>query len=202
MLKKELKRFLVLLLVSVVYIAPFSMKVHAFTESDVCKSGAILTTFEIRYIPHGDFGNLTISHMNEALYQWNKLLPIALLGREPTKRHYDSDYRNPIRDQKSKVYRVPWPDDKDVIAENYIDAPQGVIKESDININMACSWANSAQIGKYDFWTVFLHEAGHTVGLGDRTSAKYPSIMYHAIAMNTEIRTPRDVDIYSVEQIY
>ena len=34
----------------------------------------------ITFIPHSDFGTTTISHMNEALWEWNHNLPSGIEG--------------------------------------------------------------------------------------------------------------------------
>ena len=56
----------------------------------------------------------------------------------------------------------------------------GLLTPADIAINMSFQWANSAQPGKYDVWTVFMHEAGHAVGIKD--NPRWPDAVMYAIA--------------------
>lgn len=196
-LKKEVKRLFIFMLAISVFLFPISLEAHAFTRDDLCWNGYVLTQ-KINYIPHRDFGSLSIAHMNDALYVWNEAMNNWLLSRSPTERHTSKSF--PLEDNKSKVYRVTN-SNTDIVAENHIYSLGGSVTESDININMACDWANSAQSGKYDVWSVFLHEAGHTVGLGDRDDTTQ-SVMYWLAFQNTERRALYSIDQYNIDERY
>lgn len=127
----------------------------------------------ITFIPHSGFGATTISHMNEALYQWNKAVGKSIVSRSPTERHSKTGY--PSKDGKSLIYREKFPESKGyAVAETstytkwFSDFKKSeTVSESDIGINMSHKFANSGIAGYYDVWTIFLHESGHTVGLKD-----------------------------------
>lgn len=154
----------------------------------------------IRYIPHEDFGSLSVSHMNEALYEWNEAMDAGYLGRYPSYTHDDSDYPN--RDNQCKVYRLNR-GQNGVLGANYVwhNTSTKMVLESDIYTNMSYTWANSAQPGKYDYWTFFMHEAGHSVGIGDNRDVP-DAVMYYKIDPNTEKRTLRVDDRNAIKAIY
>lgn len=78
-------------------------------------------------------------------------------------RHYKTSYPN--YDGMNAIYRVNV--GADYLAQTTWWRHNGtnIISEADININMYYPYANSAQPGKFDTWTVFIHEAGHVIGL-------------------------------------
>lgn len=64
------------------------------------------------------------------------------------------------------------------------------MREADIIVNTRYPWANSSQVGKYNFYNSITHEMGHVVGLTD----KYDSwaaewTMYGVGSMNTSYKT-------------
>lgn len=130
------------------------------------------------YYVHEKFGKTTFQHMNDALYLWNKASGYSLLRRDPKSRHNRSDYlNNTSLDKKSLVYRVPV--EESYIAQNRVRSSNGIVYESDINFNMNKKFANSAVKDCYDVFSIFLHESGHTVGLGDATSkSDNTAVMY------------------------
>ena len=159
---------------------------------------------DIRFIPHQDFGALTISHMNEALYVWNQAMDAGYLGREPVIRHSDpeTDYPGNGRyDGKSKVYRVHAGTNGTYVAQMTPGEGAGLLTSADIAINMSFQWANSAQPGKYDFWTVFMHEAGHVVGIADNDILPN-SVMYGVARLNHTRRSLTDFEYTMLGAIY
>lgn len=156
----------------------------------------------ISYTPYNGFGTTTISHFNEALWQWNSNSGLSLMNRKATARHYSTNY--PTNDGNSYIYAVNTGSNT-YVAENTwrYNTSTNVITESDINLNMYHSWANSAQPGKYDVWSVFLHEAGHTAGLADLYSSSYSSsVMYGYSNTNTLKRYLAQDDINGLTAIY
>ena len=77
----------------------------------------------------------------------------------------------------------------------------GLLNSADIAINMSFQWANSAQPGKYDFWTVFMHEAGHVVGILDNRTW-FGAVMYYRTYANQEKRSLHGFDLAMIEAIY
>ncbi len=200
MFRRECKRFFTVCLIMVLgLITSFpGISSNAYALFD---DGRWLGT-EIRYLPHEDFGAATISQMNEALYTWNAAMGEGYLGRYPDQTHPD-DYIYELPDGENKVYRVSW-GQIGVVARNYTHADnynKNMIYESDININMSYTWANSAQPGKYDFWSAFLHEAGHTVGIADNQGVP-DSVMYYKLNPNTSKRSLHADDRAALQAIY
>lgn len=163
----------------------------------------------ITFIPHSDFGTTTISHMNEALWEWNHNLPSGIEGiyRDPVVRHSTENY--PSWDYESRIYRkdLGW---DEYVAEITLIPPQNsvIVTEADININMHHNWVNSAQPNAYDVWTVFLHEAGHVYGLADidpdnAANDVYKSrVMYGEVAKNTTKRYITSAEVNILQFIY
>lgn len=195
MFRHEIKRFCLLTLAILICLISFPPTVSAYKISDY------RLVDEIRYIPHQDFGSLSIAHMNDALYVWNEAMGEGLLSRSPTVRHTKTDY--PTQDNVNRVYRVCMGQESGVLAENqpYLNLYWQVI-ESDININMSFTWANSAQPGKMDLWTVFMHEAGHTIGLSDEGKNHPEAVMYFQIPENHERRSLSEDDIKGVRYLF
>ena len=200
MFRRECKRFftvcLIMLLGLITSFPGISSNAYALFDD-----GRWLGT-EIRYLPHEDFGAATISQMNEALYTWNAAMGEGYLGRYPDQTHPDDE---PLYqpDFENKVYRVSYGNTGTcgtnlTYSHNY---NKNMIYESDILINMSCTWANSAQPGKYDFWSAFLHEAGHTVGIADNKGVP-DAVMYYKLDANTSKRTLHADDRAALQAIY
>lgn len=126
---------------------------------------------------------VSMSHMNEALWNWNKERGRTIISRNPTVRHTATDYlnRNASHDDgRSYVYRESDP--AGYVAVNrkvckYTVDGYYAITESDINND--AKFANGAVSNCTDFWYVFMHEAGYTIGLGDIYDSYYSdSIMF------------------------
>lgn len=79
----------------------------------------------------------------------------------------------------------------------------GILQESDINLNRNIKWALKAVSGYYDVYSVFLHEAGHVAGLKDLYQASDSNkVMYYSIGDNTEKRTLTQDDKNGVAALY
>lgn len=160
------------LLAIVLLMTAFSPKASAYNlyDEDRPYTTISLNTSEtLKYLVHEDFGSTTFSHMNEALYQWNKESGHSLMQRNPTVRHSLSDFgANAARDGLNLVYRKSIPTDNR-IAVNLVRWSNSsyLVLESDINFNVSKKFSNGAEAGRWDAYSIFLHESGHTVGLGD-----------------------------------
>lgn len=144
---------------------PFS-KTYAY-PSYALNGTKLNTDYDFVMIPHEGFGSTTISHFNEALWQWNRPLGFTLMSRSATQRHNDTGF--PKNDDQAYIYResntsVMGPGQ----ARRYRSNPfSSVLRSADILINTAFKFTNSSspKSNEYDTWTVFLHEAGHVAGL-------------------------------------
>jgi hypothetical protein len=77
------------------------------------------------------------------------------------------------------------------------------VTQVDFNINTYYSWANSAQPGCYDVFSVFLHETGHPAGLDDLYSSSDTSaVMYGHATTNATKRSLAQDDKNGIAAIY
>lgn len=151
---------------------------------------------KLTFVPHSSFGQTSVSHMNEAVYQWNYHSGKTLMSREPTLRHNDTAY--PRKDGISRVYKVNAI--IDYVAQCTYYSRNGVMTEADININAYYSWANSAQQDCFDLWTVFLHETGHAAGLSH--SVARSSVMWSKVSTNMTKRGLQEDDRNGIRGLY
>lgn len=202
--------FCIFLSFAVLFCTPHASAYRLFTEDRPYTTISLDTNSTLKYLVHEDFGATTFSHMNEALYQWNKTSGYPLMQRNPTVRHSLSDFGdNANHDTLNLVYRKR--DSDDYIGLNLIrttDRSSCIIVESDINFNIRYSFANSAMANRYDAFSIFLHETGHTVGLSDiynPRSYETDSVMIGdwSNRMNsTSWRSLRQDDINGVKVLY
>ena len=175
--------------------------------SDFITGDWLAGTSRFTFIPHKDFRTTTISHMNEALWEWNHNLPSGIEGvyRDSVVRHSATDY--PTKDGINRIYR------KNIYSTDYVGQAtwytvNGITTEADINLNMYYNWANSAQPNAFDLWTVFLHEAGHVYGLSDidpdnAANDVYKNrVMYGKVAKNTTKRYITSAEVNILQFIY
>lgn len=171
--------------------------------SDFVTGRRIPGTSRFTFYAHVDFGATSFKHMNDALWEWNHHLPdgIEWVYRDPTQRHSAENY--PAYDSYSRIYRqdIGW--DEYVAEITLMPYSSTITTEADMNINMYHNWVNSAQPNAYDFWTVFLHEAGHLYGLCDIYDSVYSSrIMYGIAPKNATKRTVTSAEAYILQTIY
>lgn len=149
------------------------------------------------YLPHKNFSSQSISDFNEALYEWNHQAGRTLMRREPHLRHSTSNY--PKEDYSNRIYRLAVGRDK-YLAQNSVSKENGIVVDSDININISHPYANGSFAGTFDTFSVFLHESGHTVGLGH--SEYFNAVMYDTISSGVLKRTLHFDDRNGVNRIY
>ena len=176
-MKQKLVRFISLICV-------LSICISTATSS----AGAYWATLDriedmLLFIPYYGFGDTTISHFNEALWEWNSAVGQTLMRRDPTVRHYRTDY--PSNDGENLIYRVNT-GTNDYVGQATRYTYGNTIVSADINLNMYYSWANGAGANVYDVWTVFVHEAGHAAGLSH--SAIRNAVMYPTVSTNSTNR--------------
>lgn len=154
----------------------------------------------VTYYPYEGFEVLYDNHMQNAASVWNKAVGREVISVSPTTQPNRLGYYK--NDGKNYIYA------EDVgagyVAQNHYWWSGNKLTESDINLNMYYSWSNSAQSGRYDVYSVFLHELGHTIGLGDVEDDGYidKSIMYQYVFKNKERRQLLSDDLAGVAALY
>lgn len=192
----------ILILAFLLLIAPNCMAYTRNSERNYV-SGAL------QFIPHKDFGATSISHMNEALYQWNKIgNKKYTLSRSPTERHsttgffagcssgvysFNKDGRNYIYREFSTTFTAPG-------YTKFRTNVSGKVLEADICINVSRPFANGDLPDRYDTWTVFIHEAGHALGLDHPANNAYA--VMNVYAPGTILRYPQTDDKNGINAIY
>lgn len=191
-MKNFLKVFLVVIL-SFVILFPVNTSAYNLTSAYIRST--------ITFVPKAGFGDTTIQQFNDALYKWNSASGITLMKRSTA----TSTALLPVSekaDGQSTIFRYST-GSNDYVAKNYIRINFNLhyVEESDININMFHSFANSAKPQTYDIFSVFLHEAGHTAGL-DENWTMPGTVMYYDADKNLEKRTLSTDDINGITAKY
>lgn len=171
--------------------ATVSAQGYSFTGKRINTSGSGLT-----FIPYSGFGSTTVTHFNHACYPWNEASGFSLVRRDATTRHSKTAY--PLRDGMNAIYAVTVSDTYVAQCTWYYSG--NYVIEADINLNMSYRWANSAQSGCYDVWSVFMHEVGHSVGLGH--SSEQSAVMYPEVRTNYTRRSLSNDDRLGILAIY
>lgn len=155
---------------------------------------------KITYYPFEGFGELSRTHMREAASVWNDAVGSTLISVSTTTQPNRSGYY--AKDGKNYIYAEDVGDT--YVAQNHYWWTNYKLEQSDININMYYSWANSAAPNCFDVYSVFLHELGHSIGLGDVETAGYKdkAIMYHLVYRNTERRELLSDDLDGLAELY
>lgn len=151
---------------------------------------------QIRFIPHVNFGQTSIAHFNEAIYQWNSNAGWALMSRDPISRHSQSIFPN--HDDMNGIYKM-------YVGPDYLASTQrwtmgNHTVEADININPYYPYHNKGASGYFDTWTVFIHEAGHVAGMSH--SNYQDAVMYPTIADGVEKRYLHWDDVAGISGLY
>ena len=188
----------------ILLLAIFIVSIPIFQSFAYRTNGFILNTdYILTFVPHQDFGATTISHFNEALWNWNSTVGMSLMSREPTLRHNTTGY--PQDDNKHYIYREAKSLINDVAQITIYRSAwpnEHVIKSADILINMKYSFSNGNQSNTYDTWSVFIHEAGHAAGLDHTQLSNNNIVMYDSIAYDQLRRSLHQDDINGVKSIY
>ena len=172
---KKTARILSIIVVVGVLLSVFPSSVSAFQVNGSHIEDMLL------FIPYSGMDDETIVNFNEALYQWNSQINQTIMRRDPVVRHSRWDY--PHNDGESLIYRL------NTGTSNYVAQTQryvigNVTTSADINLNMYYAWTNGQDVGRYDVWTVFLHEAGHAAGLSHNENNSN-AVMYPTVQTNT-----------------
>lgn len=178
----------------------FVIPALVFSSSAYVKLSHTMNT-ELVYHPYEGFSYVTRTHMRNAASVWNAAMGNVFISISSSTQPNRSGY--PKNDGNNYIYAEDV--GQGYAAQNhYWWSSSNKVTQSDININMYYSWADSAVEGAYDVYSVFLHELGHTVGLGDVKEASYKdkAVMYHAAIKNAERRKLLSDDISGVQALY
>lgn len=156
----------------------------------------------VTYYPYEGFDVLSHIHMQNAASVWNDAVEKTLISvSSTTQPNRIGFYKD---DGKNYIYAEDV--GRGYVAHNHFwwSTTGGKLTQSDINLNMYYSWANSAKSGCYDVYSVFLHELGHTMGLGDVEASEYKnkSIMYQYVFENKERRELLSDDLAGLAALY
>ena len=208
MIRKLCKRFGAVLVAIFVFMASSFLPTHAavngeiFDESYFFNGKKLHSTISYRFF--SAFGSATVSGASSSATTWNNAMGKSYLSVSSSR--YDGAVQAPwFSDGVSCVSDFKYGQNGQVAVNYYLYDSSNYITQSDININKSYSWANSAQAGKYDSWTVLLHEFGHTVGLADipvNTAGYSGYVMYEQMRTNFTRRSLSAGDIANVKKLY
>lgn len=139
--------------------------------------------------------------MREAVGKWNAAAGSTKMSVSTTTHSQTTGY--PRRDDKCYVYRISTGSNDYVAQCKSYRNLFGYLYEADININVYYAFANSAQVGCYDLYSVFLHETGHAMGLADLYgSSDAAKVMYGYSSTNVTKRNLAADDKAGIASIY
>lgn len=192
-----LKRSIPLLLSIVMIFGAMVTPAHAYE----LKGWEVTSTLE--FVPYSGFGTTSRTHMSNAAGKWNARVSDFTLISVSSSTHSDATGYY-TRDYENYIYRIDAGSGYVAIAATW--ASNGEVSECDINMNMYYSWANSAQSGCYDVYSLILHEFGHPLGLADlddSNSYSYDTaVMWYAAKKNSTKRSLKTDDIEGIDSIY
>lgn len=182
----------------------FSIVIFAICLCTLCVSSYELASNKvigkITYVPSEKFGSTSITHMGEAVEKWNISAGSTLIEISSST-HASSGY--PSDDSKNYIYKEDAGTSYVAQCWRQYNTTTGEVLETDININVYYSLANSAQSGCYDLYSIFLHETGHTMGLKDLyDKSDADAVMYGYVSTNTTKRDLTDDDEAGIKAIY
>lgn len=184
-----------------VFVALFAMLAMSPQGNAYAHLGYRVGSSAIELVPYNEFSTQTRTFMDRAVYQWNTAAGRTIVSvSSSTHSHFPSEFP-PARDGKNRIYKVASPLGYAGSTTNYHS--NGILQESDINLNRNIKWALKAVSGYYDVYSAFLHEAGHVAGLKDLYQASDSNkVMYYSIGDNTEKRTLTQDDKNGVAALY
>lgn len=154
---------------------------------------------DLWYRPNSAFYAGSRDAMRTAMRTWNVYLPEG--GRLCFDNTSHSLTSYPSRDGLCRIYKTKSGGSNYVAQNTYwYDSMTGILSESDVDINANYSWNNGAASGAYDVQSVFLHEMGHSVGLGHSEYSN--AVMYRYVYTNTLRRSLASDDINGVKYLY
>lgn len=169
---------------------------YTFTGKKLRIENGVVVNGGLNFIPYQGFGSTTVTHFNHACYPWNEASGFSLVSRSATTTHSKTAY--PKKDGMNAIYAVS--DEDDYVAKCTWYYSGNYVIEADINLNMKYQWANSAQSGRYDVWSVFMHEVGHAVGMGHSSSTS--AVMYSVAKKNYTRRSLHTYDRQGIAALY
>lgn len=153
----------------------------------------------VSFIPYSGFSSNMVSYMEDSVNQWNDAAGVSLMSISSSR--HDETFGFASKDGENHIYFIDA--GTEYAAITAIWDTSGVVTEVDININAYYSWVDGAQRNCIDFYSVFLHETGHAMGLADVRDVSYRDVvMYYLIKDNTTKRTLAQDDKDGIQEIY
>ncbi|MBM6952521.1 matrixin family metalloprotease [Enorma phocaeensis] len=155
------------------------------------------------YRPSISFYADTKESFRTAMQRWNAYLPEYRRVCFDSTTHPFANF--PFQDGRNLIYKTPSSDPQNLAYNRYYRATYSGITyliESDININSNKKWINGYAADAFDVRSVFLHETGHTIGLGHTQDTRRSAVMYKNFDKG-EIRDwPTTDDINGINACY
>jgi hypothetical protein len=150
------------------------------------------------YTASSVFYSETRENMRLAMASWNNYLPeYRRLCFNASTTHSSTGF--PSKDGNNYIYKEYLNDSLALGVNRTWSKGNGVITESDIDINASYSWSNAVVSNAYHVPTVSLHELGHSLGIANNSDSS--TIMCGIIPKGT-VRTISSDDTDAIYAIY